>query len=182
MGIIKLMKFSILIILSFSVNLPIAMANEKYLSVPEEVLRGAVRTNLDSPNPTKEQLARKEKFSTLVAKLGVPVNKGLPVVEDAKKVNLRSTEQISKRAIAVAIAAVKAEGMPQNEVEKIVKKWGVESYFSPEESSFINNPNPSQSDKQSLLGDMKDLMCFYGHLDTRKNFLSRTKFATLRKI
>jgi hypothetical protein len=124
-----------------------AAAEQKYLTVPEYSLRGQVRTNFDSPTPTREQLRRKEKFTKMVAALGVPTTNSLPVVEDAGAIQLRTVDEISKRAIAVAIAAVKGEGMPHDEVTALIRRWGVEGSFSAQELAFVKNPHPTQSDR-----------------------------------
>ncbi len=123
------------------------MANDKYPTVPEEALKGTVRTNLDSPEPTNEQLQRKAKYTKLVASLNVPVSESLPVVEDSKSIKARSTDEISKRAIAITVAAVKGEGMPHDEVMEIVKEWGINTYFSPDELQYINNPNVTEQER-----------------------------------
>lgn len=124
-----------------------AMARDKYSEVPEQALKGVVRTNYDSPHPTKGQIQRKERFTEMVASLGGPTSKTLPVIEDVNSIAPRSQEEIAKRAIAVAVAAVKGEGMPHDEVSKIVKDWKIDSYFSREELTFITNANASEADR-----------------------------------
>jgi hypothetical protein len=123
------------------------MASENYPSFPEAALKGTVRTNLDSPEPTKEQLERKDKYTKLVESLNIPVSESLPVIEDSKSIKPRSTKEIAKRAIAVAVAAVKGEGMPYDEVMGIVKEWGITSYFSHEELAFINKINVTDQER-----------------------------------
>lgn len=83
----------------------------------------------------------------MVASLGGPTSKTLPVIEDVNSITPRSHEEIAKRAIAVAMAAVKGEGMPHDEVTKIVKDWKIESYFSREESTFIINATASEAER-----------------------------------
>ena len=124
-----------------------ALDKEEGLTIPESALKGKVRTNLDSPEPTQAQILRKETFTKLVAALGVPVNEGLPVVEDVSNIRARAVDDIGRRTIAVAIAALKGEGMPHEDVMQIVSAWDVESYFSPEELVFIENPNVSDRDR-----------------------------------
>ncbi len=123
------------------------LASDKFKSVPEEALKGEIRTNLDSPEPTKEQIDRKIRYTRLVEALGGPINNSLPVTEDSNSIKPRTAEEIAKRAIAVALAAVKGEGMPHEEVTRIVEEWGANSYFSPEEAKFINNPKASESER-----------------------------------
>ncbi len=140
-------KINYYILLSFLLLSGNSMASEKYPSVSEAALKGTARTNLDSPEPTEEQLKRKAKYTKLVASLNVPVTESLPVIEDSKSIQPRSAEEIAKRAVAVTVAAVKGEGMPHDEVMGIVKEWGVISYFSPEELQFINKPNVTDQER-----------------------------------
>ena len=118
-----------------------------YPTVSESTLKGQVRTNLDSPKPTQGQLRRKEHFTKMVAALGVPTNESLPVTEDAKEIKPHGVDEVARRAIAVAVAAVKGEGMLHTEVVSLVKRWQIEDYFSPQELIFIKNPLPTQNDK-----------------------------------
>jgi len=110
------------------------MANEKHPTDPETALKGTVRT-----------ITKKKKYTNLVASFNVPVSKYLPVIEGSQSIKPRSSEKIAYRAIAVAVEAVKGEGMEHDEV--IVKEWGVSSYFSLEELQFINTPNVTDQDR-----------------------------------
>ncbi|MDG9670517.1 DUF4272 domain-containing protein [Hahella sp. CR1] len=127
-----------------------AVAEERGVQVAEEALQGVVRTNLDSPQPTSAQLERKRKYTAEVKALGGPVNQNLPVVEDAAAIEPREKADVARRAIAVAIAAVKAEGMPHEQVRGIIDNWGAESYFSPEELAFVNTATPSEKDRSKF--------------------------------
>jgi hypothetical protein len=140
----KIIFYSLLSLLFVLEN---SMADEKYPTVPEAVLKNIVRTNLDSPAPTKEQLQRKEKYTNIVASFNIPVSESLPVIEDSESIKPRSSKEIADRAIAVAVAAVKGEGMEYDEVIGIVKEWGIMSYFSPDESQFINKRNVTDQER-----------------------------------
>jgi hypothetical protein len=56
-----------------------------------------VRTNLDSPQPTPAQLARKQRSIEVVKRLGLPYIEHLPVVEDEARLRARSREEIGQR-------------------------------------------------------------------------------------
>ena len=124
-----------------------AIAKENYPTVSEKSLKGIARTSYDSPNPSKEQLERRSKSNERISKMGLHILETLPVTEDPSKINSRTASDISKRAIAVAIAAVKGEGLAHDKVIQIVNQWDISSYFSPEEKIFINNPKVSREDR-----------------------------------
>lgn len=94
-----------------------------------------------------EALQRKEQSETILRAEGVPINKFLPVIETVKEAKHRSKEQVAHRALALLIVAVKGEGLEQPVVEKVIKDYGIEKYFTPKEIAFVNNPSPSQRDR-----------------------------------
>lgn len=96
---------------------------------------------------SKEALDRKARSMARLKKEGVPTIDHLPVIEDSTEAKRRTTEEIAKRAIAICMAAVKAEGIEQETVDSLVKRYGAEKFLSPEEASFIKNANPSQPDR-----------------------------------
>lgn len=118
-----------------------------YYTTEEKNLKGIVRTSLDSPQPTKEQLERKKRFTNIVASFNLPTLKNLPVIEDSKSIKQRTIKDIAKRAIAVALSAYKGEGISHNEILNLVNAWDVMDYFTKDEFNFINNPNPSNNEK-----------------------------------
>jgi hypothetical protein len=90
---------------------------------------------------------RKARSVARLKKEGVPTIEFLPVIEYSKEAKRRTAEEIAKRAIAICMAAVKAEGVEQEFVDSLVKQYGAEKFLSPEEAAFIKNPNPSQPDR-----------------------------------
>ena len=116
----------------------------KYPSVDESVLKGKARTNLDSPQPTPAQLARKAKSIAAVKELGLPFTDNLPVVEDEASITPRSSEEIAGRAIALAIAAVKGESNDQQLVDSLIARLSAKQLFTPAELAFITNHSPTQ--------------------------------------
>jgi hypothetical protein len=102
---------------------------------------------LEAAAPSKEALQRKEKSVTRLKLEGVPTIPHLPVIDDSKSAKTRTKEEIAQRTIAIAITAVKGEGVEQELVDRLVKKFGAEKFFSPEEATFIKNPKPSEKDR-----------------------------------
>lgn len=115
---------------------------QKYPSVPEKVLQGKARTNLDSPQPTPSQLARKAKSIAAMKELGLPFTEHLPVVEDEASIKPRSAEEIAERALALAIAAVKGEANDQRLVDELIARYSARQLFTPAELAFITNQSP----------------------------------------
>jgi len=115
---------------------------QKYPTVEEKALQGKARTNLDSPNPTPAQLARKAKNTAAIKELGLPVSEGLPVVEEETTIKPRSAEEIAERTLAIAIAAVKGEANDQQFVESLITRYSAKELFTPRELAFINDHSP----------------------------------------
>lgn len=116
----------------------------KYPTVNEKVLKGKARTNLDSPQPTPSQLARKAKSIATIKKLGLPFTDHLPVVEDDNSITPRSSEEIAERALALTITAVKGESNDQQLVDSLITRFSAKQLFTPAELAFITNHSPTQ--------------------------------------
>src|SRR6185503_19759769 len=117
---------------------------QKYPTDHEKELQGKARTNLDSPNPTPSQLARKAKSIAAIKELGLPFIDNLPVVEDETSIKPRSPEEIAKRALALAICAVKGEANDQRFVDELIARYSAKQLFTPAELAFITNHSPTQ--------------------------------------
>jgi len=102
---------------------------------------------LKAREPSKEALERMQRSVRKLKDEGVPVIEHLPVIEDSTEAKKRTTEEIAHRAIAIIITAVKGEGLDQPTVESLVKKYGAETFFSPEERAFIKDASPTQPDR-----------------------------------
>ena len=121
------------------------MNRKKYLQVSESQLRGVVRTNLDSPNPTKSQLSRKARNIAVVRVLGLPYSDHLPVIEDINSVQPRTAADIGQRCLALTLCAVKGElqGESDEIIQELLEKWSVRPFLSPTEEAFIRNESPA---------------------------------------
>lgn len=101
----------------------------------------------EAATPSEEAVSRKTRSMERLKKEGVPTIAHLPVIEDSQTCRKRTAEEIAHRAIAVSITAVKGEGLEQETVEELVKKYGAEAFFTPAEKAFIHNPSPSNQDR-----------------------------------
>src|SRR5215467_10829651 len=81
----------------------------RYPEVPEQALKGVVRTSLDSPNPTATQLARKSRSIAIVKTMGLPWVEQLPVIEDETQIKPRTSDEVAGRCLATAFCAFKGE-------------------------------------------------------------------------
>ncbi len=96
---------------------------------------------------SKEAQARKERSIAILKKQVVPYIDHLPLIETEEQAKRRTTEEVALRAIALCIVAVKGEGIEQEVVKSLVKQYGIAASLSPNETKFIENPNPSQQDR-----------------------------------
>jgi len=97
--------------------------------------------------PSAEAQDRKDRSEAILREEGVPINPYLPVIGDSKVAKRRMKEEVAKRAIAIILTAVKAEGLDQTNVDRLVDDYGAASFFSPEEESFMKKATPSQKDR-----------------------------------
>lgn len=77
---------------------------------------------------------------------GIPVNKHLPMIEENHEVTLRTVDEVSMRAIALCIVAVRGEcagagNMTPKEIgdlqNTITAKFNADSFFTPAEMGFL---------------------------------------------
>jgi hypothetical protein len=97
--------------------------------------------------PSKEAAERKTRSIARLKKEGVPTIDHLPIIADSKTAKTRHVDEIAKRAIAVCLTAVKGEGIDQATIDSLVKKYGADKFFTPEEAAFIKNSKPTQQDR-----------------------------------
>jgi len=106
----------------------------------------ATSTHMDNPVPDEAQ-ARKARSIAILKKEGVPFIEHLPVIETEAEAKRRSTEEVALRAIALCIVSLKGEGVENEEIHKLVRKYNITNTFSPEESQFIDNPSPTKHNR-----------------------------------
>lgn len=96
---------------------------------------------------TAAAIERKARSVARLKAEGVPVVGHLPAIEDVQAVRRRTQDEIAWRAMALLVVAVKGEGLEQPIVEKIVKDYGLDEHFTPDEAAFIRHPAPSEHDR-----------------------------------
>lgn len=120
--------------------------NGSYGAASEAELKGTLRTNLDSPVPTKAQLERKERAHQAITGMSLPWLDSLPVVEDEKSVKPRSQSEVVGRALATEFCAVRGEGREQKLPLDLVERFGIRPALSPKERAFLDNAKPTDQD------------------------------------
>lgn len=95
----------------------------------------------------QDQVLRKQWSEGVVAAQGVTINSHLPCIEGEAETELRSVDEVAGRLLALAIVAVKGEGLEQHRVEEIIAERSARDLFSPREIAFIDDPDPSQQDR-----------------------------------
>jgi hypothetical protein len=94
-----------------------------------------------------EARARKARSIAILKKEGVPFLQELPLLETEAEAKRRTTEEVALRAIALCIVALKGEGLENEEIDKLVKKYAITDAFSSKERRFIEARGPSKHDR-----------------------------------
>jgi len=94
---------------------------------------------------------RKTRSESILNKHKIPINQHLPYIEDEKRALVRNKEEIAKRAMALLIVAVKAEGLEQEIIEDLIQAYDLKKVLSPNEVKFINDKSPSEHDKTQFI-------------------------------
>jgi hypothetical protein len=110
-------------------------------------IRGVEARN--STNP--EALQRKQRSMAVLRAEGVYVMETLPVIEVEAGSTRRSTEEVARRAVALAIVAARAEGVDPLQVARVRREFGADAYFSPEERQFMASDSPSEQDRTKFV-------------------------------
>ena len=95
---------------------------------------------------SEEANARKARSEAALLRRQIPINKHLPVIETSEA-RLRSKPEIAYRALALLVAALKAEGLEQQVFEKVLSKYALAPYFTAKESVFIEKHEPSKRER-----------------------------------
>lgn len=95
---------------------------------------------------SESQAARKTRSEEVLSKTGVRINTWLPVLEDESQAVVPAAETIADRLLALTLVAAKGEGLDQSIIQEIVEDKDARRRFSPNETAFIDDPEPSQHD------------------------------------
>jgi hypothetical protein len=119
--------------------------------------------------PSVEALARKERSIAKLKPKNVPMIQHLPVIEDSESAKKRTKEEIAHRAIALCLVAAKGEGLEQATVQKLIKQYHAQDYFTPAEKKFVENPAPAQQDRTQFSWRYEDywvMLWTLGYVET----------------
>lgn len=78
---------------------------------------------------------------------GVPINPHLPVIESEAEITLRTSQEVADRLLALALVAVKGEGLEHQRVQEIIAERNALALFTPKERAFIETPEPIMHDR-----------------------------------
>ncbi|HVJ82449.1 MAG TPA: DUF4272 domain-containing protein [Planctomycetia bacterium] len=113
----------------------------------DDQARGKKIKSKEERKPAAEATERRDRSIAILKKENVPFMALLPVLETEAESKRRTTEEVAERAMALCVVAVKGEGLEQEEVLKLVKKYRLEKAFTPKEKAFIDDPKPSERDR-----------------------------------
>lgn len=91
-------------------------------------------------NKNRKRLSEKK-----LKNLGIKINSYLPPLEE--NLSIKNKEELVERLIALTIVAAKALDAPNDKVEKFIRIFNANSFFTQSEKSFILNSNPSSEER-----------------------------------
>jgi hypothetical protein len=94
--------------------------------------------------------ARKARSIAVLRSEGVPYIEHLPTIESEDEITRRTAEDVAIRALALSVVAVKAEVLDQALTERLIGQFQLAGAFTPDEQAFIENPQPSSSDRNKF--------------------------------
>lgn len=97
---------------------------------------------------TEAQLERKLNSETILKKHQVKINTNLPCTKDIEQIKLKSKEAILDRIYALTIITARAEGVPLEQLQKVIADKEI-TLFSPYENHVLSNEIPA--DELSVL-------------------------------
>jgi Domain of unknown function (DUF4272) len=117
------------------------------LNIPDADIKLG-QAEMDSPESLyPSQIQRKERTIQFLKTQNIPTIAHLPCIEADEEVSIRTVEEVVKRTLAVAIAAIKGEGLEDAIVRRVIKQFEAESFFSKEELEFIQKTEITDNDK-----------------------------------
>jgi hypothetical protein len=104
----------------------------------------------DKQSPSPESLARKNRSLAILKTQNIPFSATLPVIADSKEARRRTTREVAQRAVALCVVAMKADNIPQPQIEKVIKDYGIKEALSPKERAFVDDLSPSQHERMQF--------------------------------
>jgi len=97
-----------------------------------------------------DAIKRKERSERILVSEGVPINSELPLFKLSCDTEPRSKRDVALRALCVLMTAMKAQGMDQTMVLRVVRQYGLATHFSPIEKEFIRDAAPTANKKNAF--------------------------------
>ena len=98
-----------------------------------------------------EQSLRRSQTRDRLRGEGIPVSPDLPNSPPESALAMRSSEDVANRLLAFTLVAMKADGMDHGVMLEIVRERDARQFFTAEEEAFIDNPAPSDADRDHFL-------------------------------
>ena len=96
---------------------------------------------------TSDAEARRDRSNAILRARGVPILASLPVIESERELVLPAHEEVTMRAVATLVVALKGEGLEQDNIDKLVARYDLAKWLSPDEAAFIAAPKPTERDR-----------------------------------
>ncbi len=116
-----------------------------YLMYPD----GTCDLEAEIPAP-ESALERRERTRWLLDRRGIDIPATLPLAQADEEALLVDERDAAARALAIWATAVRAEGLERERVLQFVEEAELEDVLSPEERAFLDNPAPSQDDRNKF--------------------------------
>ena len=118
---------------------------ESYFEDDETLLIVEFITQNDILPDTIDSIERRERSNKILEKYNVPINKDLPTIIDDREVNMRTTEEIATRFIALLWVALKADSIEEEAVKGFIERYNIKNDLTAKERVFIQNSKPTES-------------------------------------
>jgi len=96
-----------------------------------------------------EALERKTRSIEELDRRGIPYLEHLPLLPNSAESPRRTTDEVVERALALMIVAVMGESGDKEFIVELTERFQAESYFTPDERAFINDPVDQQRGQMS---------------------------------
>lgn len=113
---------------------------------------------------------RREKSLAVLKKRKIPTLDILPVVVADEEVQLRTAQEVAKRAVCLMAVACEAEGRPDYSALEFLKKHGLEGELSPAEKELLGNKEVFEKQRSLFTWRYESLATLMWCLKQRKDF------------
>jgi hypothetical protein len=97
---------------------------------------------------TTRQQDRAAKSFAVLKRRQVPVYWGPFATEDEEETTLQSAADVARRLLVIWTVTLHAEGVPEQQTNRILEQFELHDAVSPEEKVFIANDNPAIEDRR----------------------------------